>query len=403
MKRFGMIALVVATACVGAASFAAGPDGRGTGMAGAFQTLADGADGLWWNPAVLGTPLLGSVVVGTGLQAGNNALSLTRLAGIAQNKGSEKRAAVKDIADKGHWDGRIEMLGDPRHGLPAVGVTVWRVGIGFYPHALVSALNVSPDAAGLVLSGAPQLAAGNYTITGVYSRAEYAEAVAGYAHDLGHLIPGVSLRAGAALKYLMGTNYEFYDVNQKLSTGSALLLASASQFKGTKGSGAAADLGIQASFFVFKLGLAVKNIGASLKWTGTETDTAFDSGTKTYKPPVIDTAAKRTQTLPTELAGAVSAGIPLLGTKVAIGGDLAGKTKEQAAVNRLRIGAEQPLGLLQIQVGYATPSASMPAEVSAGLGVGLSLGIVAAHVNVGGALATNLKGGAMALSVGASF
>src|SRR5688572_6012047 len=107
-------------------------DGRGAALGGAYASLAAGAEGMWWNPAVLGDHKLASVSGGAGLEAGNNALGLADIAAISQADAGGYDAALKAIKDEGSWEARVQAGGGGA-------VAVWRVGVAWGPRAFVAA------------------------------------------------------------------------------------------------------------------------------------------------------------------------------------------------------------------------------------------------------------------------
>ena len=75
-------------------AFAFSPEARGTARGGAYSSFADGADGMWWNAAALGFPTMVSGMLGVGIEAGNNALTLSQIMGIISDDAAKKREAA---------------------------------------------------------------------------------------------------------------------------------------------------------------------------------------------------------------------------------------------------------------------------------------------------------------------
>jgi hypothetical protein len=391
MKRVLLVLAVVGSGLAGAAAPAAEPVARGAAMGGAYPTLAGGVEGLWYNPAMLGSPILGSVGLGLTLQGGNNALTISEFQGILNDDASAKADAVQKIRDAGKWEARIEMAG-------GAGFTLMGFAIGITPRILVEALNVSPELAqnwltpGNLAWLAPNV---SHHITGEVKRSVYNEISVGYAHDLGGLIPGISLAAGGALKYLQGTDYERFWTNWDipvLFTG--LPLVAGVHERASKGTGYGADLGLQAGVLgILKAAVVVKNIGTSIKWDGTveSADSAL-SGTNTRS-----TTGKGniTQKVPTQVQVGASGSIPVVGTSLAAALDVRTNPTE----TRLRLGAEQSLGLLAFRLGYVTASGPETGMVTFGLGVGA----LVASLDLSAGIAAGGKGGMASASAKVSF
>ncbi len=362
------------------------PEARGTAMGGSFSQFASGAEGLWWNQAVLNRPSLLSAVLGGGLEGGNNALTINRIVGIVENNATAKSDAVKDIKAKGKWEARIEAGG-------AAGITVLGVGLGVFPHALVSAEDVSPDAAEYALNGAVPLVAGrHYLFKGTFTRAVYTDIVAGYSHALPTFIPGVSLDAGGGLKYILGTDYDYVKTVQDFTTGPGPVPSSDSRHvTASQGAGFAADLGLQGSILgAVKASITARNLGAKITWKNAAVQSGyFDQSTLKF----VSTTKYQdeSQTLPTIISAGAGGTIPIVGTSVGVQGDYDTTHSEFTA----HLGVEQSIaGILAFRAGYRTGAGPAPAQVTFGLGVGA----IIAHLDLGGGLALNGKGGSAAIS-----
>lgn len=395
-----VLAAVIATGLgLGPRTGSAGTtDGRSLGLGGAYASLATGAEGMWWNPAGLRGPKLVSTSIGGGVEGGNNALSISQIAGIATDDQAKKDDAVAAIREEGEWEARIQGGG-------GVAVTVWKVGVSYATQAFISAEDVSPDTAEFALRGAVTPEAGRtYDLHGSYTRAVYRELAAGYAHEFLKLIPGVKLNAGLALKYFQGVDYDSATTSQSFTFGAPAAPSSEStRDSATAGSGVGADLGVQASLLagVVKASLVARNLGAKITWDAKRESGKFDQTTLTYVAPAPTTGDVE-QALPSNYQLAASASIPVVGTTAAVAADL---QTDPAAANRFRIGLEQPLlGVITFRGGYVTAAGPSPALVTCGLGLGTpSILPVTVRVDAGLGIALDGKGGAAGVSAYAAF
>ncbi len=373
-------------------------DGRGAALGGAYASLAAGAEGMWWNPAVLGDHKMASVSGGAGLEAGNNALGLADINAISQANEGGYDAALKAIRDKGAWEARVQGGGGGA-------VAVWRVGVSWGPRAFVAAEDVSPDAAEFALKGSLAPEPGRtYDIHGTYTRSAWNEYAAGYAHEFLSLIPGVKLNAGAALRLYQGAEFERVKTQQYFTTGSATPPTSNSERStATSGSGVGADLGVQATLLggIVKAALVARNMGAKITWDAEKRTGTFNQSTLAYEAPA-PVAGEEGQTLPSSYQAAASATIPGVGTSAAIAADL---STGPAKASRFRVGLEQSiLGVITFRGGYVTAGGANPALVTAGLGLGTpSILPVTVRVDAGIGFALDGKGGAVGVSAFASF
>lgn len=391
MKRFLIVLTVVCLGLAGTRATATEPVARGEAMGSAYSTLTGGVEGLWFNPAMFGTPILGSVGLGLVMQGGNNALKLSEFQAILQDDAAAKRKAVQKIWDAGKWEARIEAAG-------GAGVSIMGFAIGITPRMLVEALDVSPELAQNALTPenpawlAPNVA---HSIRGDVRTAVYNEISVGYGHDLGGLIPGISLSAGGAFKYIQGSDYKHYRANYEipaLLTG--IPLANALKEEASKGTGYGVDLGVQAGILgILKAAVVVKNIGASIKWDGTVAENTFN-GTGFTSRSTTGTG-NITQKLPTEVMLGVSGSIPVVGTSAAAALD----TRTNPTETRLRLGLEQSLGLLAFRLGYVTAAGPETGMVTFGLGVGA----LVASLDLGAGVGAGGKGGMISASAKVSF
>lgn len=368
------------------------PEARGTGMGGAYPQFAGGAEGLYWNPGVLGQPLLASGVVGAGFEGGNNALGIERIYGLVRNQDAAKVKAVKDIRKEGVWKARIDSAG-------LAAASVWGIGVAIVPHTLIAADKVTPDAAEYALTGSiPFEPNRHYQIGGEYTHAVYTEIAVGYAHELPTFIPSITLSAGGALKYFTGTDYTLIKVNQDFTTGPGPVPASDSEHTtAAKGTGMGVDLGLYASVLgVLKVGVAARNIGAAITWDKPVRQVGyFDRSTMafTYSTPAIDEIK---QTLASSVLAGVGGSIPLIGTSVGASVEADTTNKE----TRMHLGAEQSIvGILAFRAGYVTAAGAAPAQVTAGFGVGALI----VHADLAAGYALDGKGGSAAASVNVNF
>lgn len=392
MKRCVSLATVMLVLILGPSAGAFSPEARGTGLGGAYPQFAGGAEGLYWNPGVLGQPLLASAVVGAGFEGGNNALGFERIYGIIRDQDAAKTKAVKDIRTAGVWKARIESAG-------LAAASVWGIGVAVVPHTLIVADKVTPDAAEYALTGAIPFETGrHYVIAGEYVHAVYTEIAVGYAHELPTFIPAISLSAGAALKYFTGTDYTLIKVNQDFTTGPGPLPASDSEHTtASAGTGVGVDLGLYASLLgTIKVGVAARNLGAGITWDKPVRQVGyFDRSTMTftYTTPATDSIK---QTLASSVLAGVGGSIPLIGTSVGASVDMDTTNKE----TRFHLGAEQSIvGILAFRAGYVTAAGAAPAQVTAGFGVGA----VIVHADLAAGYALDGKGGSASASVNVNF
>ncbi len=398
MKRLNAVLLLMCVAVTAGPARADSADGRGVALGGAYASLAVGAEGMWWNPAVLGNAKLVSVSLGAGLEGGNNALTSAQIAGIVQDDPAKKADALQAIRDEGSWEARVQAGG-------GVAVTVWKIGVAYGQRAFIAAEDVSPDAAEFALNGELEAEVGRtYDLHGTYTRALYSEMAAGYAHEFLSLIPGVKLNLGGAVKLYQGTDFEQVKTAQTFTYGSPVPPTSNSERNtATSGSGVGVDLGVQAALAggVIKGALVARNLGAKLTWDAQKESGSFNQATLTYDAPP-PTPGDVEQTLPSTYTAAVSASVPVVGTTAASAADL---QTDPAEATRFRVGVEQPiLGIISFRGGYSTAAGASPALVTFGLGLGTPASRpVTIRVDVGAGIALDGKGGTAGVSAYAAF
>jgi len=389
MKRlyFGLLVCIMAVA--GSQALAVEPGARAGGMAGAYSTVAGGSEGIWWNDAVLGTPILGSAALGVALDGGNNALTLSQLSGIATDD-AQKKAEAADAIGNQDWNARIEV------GAGAA-FSILGFAVGVTPHVLVEANDVSPLLMRQALTGTAALTPfTHYDITGEFVTSGYTEYALGYAHEIPIPVPGFSLSGGLALKYLQGFNYERYQTEMHFDTGSLTApLANSAHEKSTKGTGYGVDLGVRATVLgVVKAAVIVKNLGAKLTWDGTtESSAGYDAATGSFGTTI--SSGDIEEKLPTRVVVGASASIPVVGTTVAAAMD----TRTTPAETRGRFGLEQSLGILGIRFGYVTAAGPTPGMITFGVGVGA----LVARLDVSAGICSGNKGGMLGASANVSF
>jgi hypothetical protein len=386
--------LAIATAIMAAsAALAISPEARGSAMGEAYSPFAEGGEGMWWNPAVLGSPVLGSVSLGGSVAVGNNALTLSRMMGIVQDNDTEKRSAIEDVRKTSEkvWNASGEAaLGGA--------VTVMGVGVGVYPQVRLEARDITPDAMEFALFDQkldPNRT--SYDLSGELCRATWMEVGLGYGREVFDMIPGLKISAGAQVKLLKGVDFEVASTKQKFNKNDPLSAEStAYHFKSTDGSGFAADAGIHAKILGIVDGSVVlKNLGGKIKWKGDAESGALDQSTLSFNKTVAKDQEVEME-LPKVVMAGVGAHIPVVGTAAGVEAEMNTTDSE----TRMHIGAEQSMfGILSLRAGYQTKSGGMPPMVTFGAGVG----ILVARLDVGGGLAPGGKGGMASVSGLVSF
>ncbi|MEK7764975.1 MAG: hypothetical protein AAB368_01945 [bacterium] len=406
--RFVVLASTLALLVVSAE--AAGLIARGEGFGGAYSALASGAEGMWWNPAVLGSQLVFSANAGAGLEGGNNALSIMDVARLAATPSSAKTDVVKKIPAAG-WDADIRGAGGAAVALslPVLGT----FGLGVFEHQIVTAEKISKDAVDFALnyspgnpnasyppSGKSYTANQTYDFTGTFVSASVAEIGLGYSKDVPEPVPGLGLSAGASVKYLHGLAYNDASLDQHVTFNSTAPVTGAgvTYRESSKGSGIGVDIGAHAKLFgVAKAAIVLKNIGAKMTWKTNAYAGSLNVNTMGFT--ATKAAENRTLTLPLDLRVSLAGSIPLVGTSLGVeyDGDLTSKR------NRVRVGAEQSIfGLLTARAGYVTAAGPLDSQVTVGVGVGAIVAGVDLAVGfpLGGG---DAKGGSAALSAYLSF
>ncbi|MEK7477490.1 MAG: hypothetical protein AAB152_17855 [Candidatus Coatesbacteria bacterium] len=390
MKRALLATLVLCMLVAESRVLAAEPIARGAAIGSAYGTLAGGAEGLWWNPAVLGSPILGSAALGLTLQGGNNALTLNQLRGIVQDDATAKAEAVTAIEKKGRWDTRVEAVG-------GAAVSVMGFSVGVAPRIIVEALNVSPLLAKVALLGNVTLQPNShYDVTGENLRAVYNEIAIGYAHDLPIPVPGLSLSGGLAIKYYQGSDFERWKTDQHIDTGATASgsIASSTHETATQGTGYGVDLGLRGTVAgIVKCAIVVKNIGGAITWTG-KTESSNLNAAKTAFV-TTTTLGDIKEKLPTQVTVGASASIPVVGTAVAAALDVRTNPSE----TRAKVGLEQSIAILALRVGYVTAAGPEPGMLTFGVG----LGALVARLDVAAGVSAGNKGGMLGASGTVSF
>lgn len=405
--RRSIAVFVISSAVAASASFASGPIARGEGMGGSYSAFASGAEGMWWNPAVLGSQLLFSANLGGGIEGGNNALTIWDVAQLAMDPAGSRTDLLGKIPATG-WSADVRGAGGiaAAASLPMLGT----LGVGVFQHQIVTADKISKDAIDFALGYDPANQASSYAtalvsgqtydFSGKFASASVAEIGVGYAKDVPEPMPGLGLTAGGTVKYLYGMKYLAASLNEQVSLLSGVTGDPVTYDDASSGSGVGVDLGAHAKFMgMAKAAVVVKNIGAKMTWKADRYENRLAITGSSVGLQATKTSAKPTMTLPLELRVGVGGTVPLVGTSLGVeyAGDLTNKR------NRVRIGGEQSLlGILAARVGYVTKAEPYDAQVTAGVGIGaLIAGLdIAAGFPMGGGGA---KGGSVALSAYLSF
>lgn len=430
MKTLKVLSCIGFLLVAGSGAQAVSPEARGTAMGGAYSPFAQGPQGMWWNPAALpdtaGLGLLkAGVMVGVGLDAGNNVLKMseipTTVSGVLSGDQAEINSLVGKIqANKDHvWNAAIDGVG-------GAALCVKGIGISVFPQVRLSADRVTPDLVkyGLeytnisngsvpMLLGAASGAKTAYNFGGSLESSTYTEIGIGYGMELPKWVPGIGLSAGADVKYYLGSQYtrsvasQRFDLNVAANNGGFREYA-----ESKKGSGLGFDLGVHASLAGMAKGsIVLKNIGSQIKWTGVtgQRDTISAPGALPVAGNLMNlsgvtrapVAGEVTQKMPMVLLVGVGGSIPLVGTSAAIELET-NATKDEIRPDekaRMRVGLEQKIAVLAIRAGYVTKTGASPAAVSLGVG----LGALGSGIDLACGMATNQKSMQVSLSGGVSF
>lgn len=380
-----LASLLVTCALVAQNATAFSPEARGTGQGGAYSAFAEGAEGMWWNPAVLGEQLVVSASLGAGLEAGNNALTLSRIVDLLGSPtDAKKREVVDDIRKLKAEDNELWQAAIHAGGLGAVAVKVPGAGsfaLGLTPRAMLKAEDVTADTVEFALFYDPNdlstfppagpLEARKYEFGGKFTQSTFMEIALGYAREIPEPVPAISLSAGLKLKYFYGLDYTYAMTNQVFDLGSLVLPTSESEYlTGATGKGFGLDLGLHAKILgQIKGAIVIRNIGAKIKWdvegergTFNQTSLKFESASFT---------GSKDQDLPTIVSLGAGGAIPVVGTMAGIQADI-GPSDEGT---RVGLGLSQKmLGVMALRLGYAYNSDISSSMITGGIGIGALAG-----------------------------
>ena len=373
-KRMAVVA--VHLAFIAGYANAVNMSAREMGGAGALAVFSNGAEGFSSNPANLGVPSFVSISVGAGFEGNNNVVIFKYLTGFYQQSSlmpgfsmefeRTKHEAITNCDSElkyngNNWDGRMSGAG-------GAAVTWQGFGISYQSRSDWYVRNASPE---FIRSSFGEHTAlkpnTSCAIDGEIRWTDYDEMALGYGRELLPLVPGLSLSAGAALKYIAGVNY-----NRYWDTGTYAIGASGADYKyanhdgSTSGKGFGLDIGVAASILdIAKAYVSCRNAYSSIAWDGLREVTKFNASTSTFlNAPVLTSFNSE---LPREIAAGIGAKIPLIGTNAAEGEVLPGWEGDAS----LRIGVEQWLGPLAIRVGYVPDSGVLGDYITGGLGLGM--------------------------------
>jgi hypothetical protein len=261
----------------------------------------------------------------------------------------------------GNWDGRMSGAG-------GAAVTWQGFGISYQSRSDWYVRNASVELVRTAFGDRTALKP-NTTLAmdGEIRQTDYDEMALGYGRELLPFVPGLSLSAGGALKYLAGIEY-----NRYWDTGTYAIGASGADYMyanhdgSSSGKGFGVDIGVAASVAgIAKAHVSCRNAYSSIAWDGLREVTKFNASTSTFlKAPA---EASFNSELPREITAGIGAKIPLIGTNAAVGVVLPGWEGDAS----LRIGVEQWLGPLAIRVGYVPDSGVLGDYITGGLGLGL--------------------------------
>jgi hypothetical protein len=425
MKMLKVLSCIGFLLVAGSGALAVSPEARGTAMGGAYSPFAQGPQGMWWNPAALpdteGLGLLkGGIMVGGGLDAGNNVLKMAEIPGTVQGVLADDQDKIDKLVGKiranpdGVWNAAIDGVG-------GAAACVRGFGLSFFPQVKLSADNVTPDLVKYALeytkisNGTIPLplnaTTSHYDLGGDIEQAVYYEIGLGYGMELPKWVPGIGLSAGADVKYYLGTSYMKSGGHQVIDyngggAGIPTYSGDSTRMESKKGNGLGFDLGVHASLAGMAKGsIVLKNIGSQIKWTGVTGDrrtmamnpTTHNLDTGTSFPVVGEV----TQKMPMVLLLGVGGTIPMVGTSAVIEMET-NATKDEIRPNekaKMRFGLEQKIVVLAIRAGYVTKTGASPAAVSLGLG----LGALGSGIDLACGMATNQKSMQVSLSGGVSF
>jgi hypothetical protein len=349
---------------------------RETGGAGALAVFTSGAEGISSNPANLGGPSFVSVSAGAGFEGNNNTVIFKYLTGFYQQNGlipgfsmeferTRQEAIVhsgyeRDYYGGGNWDGRMSGAG-------GVAVSWLGFGISYQSRSDWYVRNAPLE---LVQSafGERSVLKPNTTLSvdGEIRQTDYNEMGVGYGRELLPLVPGLSLSAGGALKYLAGAKYNrFWDTGTYAIGASGADYMYANHDGSISGKGFGVDIGVAASVAgIGKAYVSCRNAYSSIAWDGIREVTKFNASTSTFLKAPAGTSFS--SELPREIAAGVGAKVPVIGTNAAVGVILPGWDGDTS----FRVGVEQWLGPLAIRLGYVPAVGALGSYLTGGIGLG---------------------------------
>ncbi len=378
----GSLALVCLLISSSSAAFS--PEAKGAGRAGAYSQFASGAEGMWWNPGVLGEQLIASGSLGIGIEAGNNALKLSKIIDLISNPSDAKKhevvAEIRKLKDEDNelWKARIN-----GGGIGAVAVKIPAAGsfaVSVIPRMSLAADDVTADAVEFALfydpndlskfpPATPELRP--YDFGGKLTRSTFMEIGVGYAREIPEPLPAIGLNAGITLKYLHGVDYNYAMTSQKFNLYDLTPPTSESQYLTSRsGKGFGADLGLKAEIMgMAKAAIVVRNIGAKIKWDAEGERGYFNQSTLDF----VSTSytEEKEQELPTVVSLAAGGALPGVGTSLGIQADI-GPSEEGTTVG---LGAEQGMmGVMALRAGYSFNSEQSSSLITFGFGMGALAG-----------------------------
>lgn len=404
-----LASLIVTCALSASSAIAFSPEARGAGQGGAYSAFAEGAEGIWWNPAVLGEQLVVSASLGAGLEAGNNALSLSRIVDlISSPTDAKKRDVVNDIRKLKVEDNELWQAAINAGGLGGVSIKVPGAGsfaLGITPRVMLKAADVTADTVEFALfydpsdlstfpPSAPEIR--RYEFGGKFTRSAFMEIGLGYAREIPEPVPAISLSAGLNIKYFYGLDYTYAMTDQVFDFGSLVLPTSQSEYlTGGSGKGFGADLGLHAKILgSIKAAIVVRNIGAKIKWDVEGERGTFNQSTLKFES--YSFTGTKEQDLPTVVSLAAGGSVPVVGTMAGVQADI-GPSDEGT---RIGLGLSQKLmGVFSLRLGYAYNSDVSSSMITGGLG----LGALAGGFDLAGGFAPDGKSAAFSLSGSVAF
>jgi len=421
MKMLKVLSSIGFLLVAGSGAMAVSPEARGTAMGGAYSPFAQGPQGMWWNPAALpdtaGLGLLkAGVMIGVGMDAGNNVLKMAEIPGTVSGVLSGNQADINSLVGKiranpDHvWNAAIDGVG-------GAALCVKGIGVSVFPQVKLSADRVTPDLVEYALQYTKvsngtinlpiNLLKPSYDFGGTIEQTTYYEIGLGYGMELPKWVPGIALSAGADVKYYLGASYMHSTASQLVTLVPPSSTGYNEYSESNAGSGLGFDLGVHASLAGMAKGsIVLKNIGSQIKWTGVTGDRRSLMNVGGILSPdtartIHTTGGEVTQKMPMVLLVGVGGTIPIVGTSAAIELET-NATKDTVRPNekaRMRIGLEQTIAVLAIRAGYVTKTGASPSAISLGVG----LGALGSGIDLACGMATNQKSMQVSLSGGVSF